>query len=105
MNNENVPYIVRFLAHGEENAKSQEQLRLETGLSKREQRAAVYNARCMGAVILSNSDKDNGGYYLPANNDEVRRYIAFQKSRINSAREAVKSAEEFLIRGGVDEHI
>ena len=97
--------ITDFLEHGEDNAKSQERLQIETGLSKRELRAAVYSARCKGAVILSNPDRDNGGYYLPANNDEIRRYIAFQKCRINSAHEAMKSAEDFLKRGGINDEL
>ena len=102
----NMPFIVKFLEHGEENAKSQERLQIETGLSRRELRAAVFDARSKGVAILSNTDRDNGGYYLPASNDELRRYVAFQKSRINSAREAMRAAEQLLRSGGIkDEHI
>lgn len=95
--------IVDFLEHGEENARSQRELSVRKGEPIRKIRAEIWEARIKGAVILSNPDKDSGGYYLPKNNEEVRRYIAFQQHRINSAKEAMKSAEEFLKRGGFNE--
>ena len=39
---------------------------------------------------------------MPKSNDEIRRYIAFQDRRINSAFEAKRSAEELLKRGGIN---
>ena len=88
--------IIKFLNIGQENAKSQKQLVKETGLSPRELREAIHTARCDGAIILSNTNKRNGGYFLPKNKEEVQRYIEFQKSRIKSAEAAMKSAEESL---------
>ena len=88
--------ITKFLNVGKEHAKNQKQLVQETGLSPRELRAAIHTARCKGALILSNTNKRNGGYYLPKNKEEVQRYIEFQKNRIKSAEAAMKSAEESL---------
>lgn len=68
--------------------------------NKREVRALIYEARCKGAVICSNPDGINGGYYLPKNNDEIKRYIMFSEHRINSTKEATRSAKKFLKKGG-----
>ena len=97
----NKPDITDCLQIGAENAIKVNDLAAIRSEDPRDTRAAIYDARCRGAVILSTSEKYNGGYFLPKNNDEIRRYIAFQKSRIHSAREAMKSAVNFLKSGGI----
>lgn len=94
--------IIDFLQKGDENAKSMIEGANFYNESPRSFRARINKARRQGAVILSNSNKDRGGYYLPKSNNEIRRYIAFQDRRINSAFEAKRSAEELLKRGGIN---
>lgn len=93
--------ILEILPTGAENATTQTELATMFNCSKRELRAAIFEARRHGAVILSSPNGVNGGYYLPKNNSEIRRYIAFQDSRINSATVAKRPAEELLKRGGI----
>ena len=92
--------IVDFLPVGEENAVTMIELANMLNCSKREARALIYEARCKGAVICSSPDSAKGGYFLPKNNDEVRRFIMFAEHRINSTKEATRSAKKFLKKGG-----
>ncbi len=92
--------ITNFLPVGEENAITMTELAFRLGCSKREVRALVHAARCEGAVICSSPGSAKGGYFLPKNNDEVRRFIMFAEHRINSAVEATRSAKKFLKKGG-----
>jgi len=95
--------IIDFLAHGEENATSMQEGADYYDESPRKFRARINEARRRGAVILSSPDKDCGGYFLPKDNAEIRRYLEFQQHRINSAKEAMRSAEKFLADGGIRE--
>lgn len=92
--------IVDFLPVGEANAITMKELVFLLGCSKREARALIYEARCEGAVICSNPDSLKGGYFLPQNDDEVKRFIMFAEHRINSTKSAIKSAKKFLKEGG-----
>lgn len=98
----NKPDVTDFLEYGAENAKSMTEGADFYNESPRQFRARINEARRRGAVILSSPDKEASGYYLPKSNAEVRAYISFQQQRINSAREAMRSANEFLERGGFD---
>ena len=93
--------IIDYIPVGEENAISQKELSVILNCSKREARAMIYEARCKGAVICSSPDSSNGGYYLPKDNQEIERFIMFQKHRISSTNEAIRSAENFLKKGGI----
>ena len=92
--------IADFLPVGEENAITMTELAFRLGCSKREVRALVHAARCGGAVICSNPDSLKGGYYLPKNDDEVKRFLMFAEHRIESTKAAVQPAKRFLKRGG-----
>ena len=92
--------IVDFLPVGEENAMTMTELANMMNCSKREARALIYEARCKGAVICSSPDGIKGGYFLPKNNDEIKRFIMFSEHRINATKEATKSAKKFLKKGG-----
>jgi hypothetical protein len=92
--------IVDFLPVGEENAVTMAELAALLSCSKREARALIFEARCKGAVICSNPDGIKGGYYLPKNADEIKRFIMFAEHRINSTKAAVQPAKKFLKRGG-----
>lgn len=92
--------VIDFLPVGEENAVTMTELANMLNCSKREARALIYEARCKGAVICSNPDSVKGGYFLPQNNDEIKRFIIFAEHRISSTKAAVKPAKRFLKRGG-----
>ena len=63
---------------------------------KRELRNNIYNARIHGAVICSTCDGISGGYYIPKNPHEAIPYVRMQQSRIESAKQALKSAEDYI---------
>lgn len=77
------PDIIEFLKHGKENAVSMAEGAIFYDEPPRKFRARINEARRHGAVILSNPDKDRGGYYLPQDNAEIRSYLAFQQHRIS----------------------
>lgn len=89
--------IINYIPIGKENAISMPELSERTGRSQREVRKAVFNARCKGAVICSTCSGDSfDGYYFPASVEEALPYVRLQKSRMRSARQALKSAEKFI---------
>lgn len=92
--------IVDFLPCGAENAISQRELAKALSCSRREIRALIFDARRRGAVICSTADPICGGYFLPRNDDEVKRFIMFAEHRISSTKAATKAAKSFLKRGG-----
>jgi transcription initiation factor IIE alpha subunit len=92
--------IIDFIPCGIENAISQDELATRAELDKRELRRVIHAARCAGAIICSTCDGPAGGYYIPASPDEARPYVLMQKSRIASARLAVKPVEDFMRPGG-----
>lgn len=87
--------IMNSLGIGKENAKKLADLAKERGNSIREQTKEIHDARKAGFVILSNTDSEKGGYYLPKNIEEVKEYLAFKNKCIDSTKEALKSIEEF----------
>lgn len=81
-------------AVGKENAVSRKSLAALTGLSDRSMRAEIENERRRGILICSHMEA-GGGYYLPADEMEIREYYNAQTSRISSlilAREPFKRA-------------
>lgn len=89
--------VLDFIPFGKENAISQEDLAIRMQCDKRTIRATIYSARVKGAVICSTCEGGStAGYYRPLSVNEAMPYIKMQRSRIASAKEALKSAEEYI---------
>lgn len=81
-------------AVGKENAVSRKTLAALTGLSDRSVRGEIEKERRSGRLICSHMEA-GGGYYLPADEMEIREYYNAQTSRISSlilAREPFRRA-------------
>lgn len=81
-------------AVGKENAVSRKTLAALTGLSDRSVRGEIEKERRSGRLICSHMEA-GGGYYLPADEMEIREYYKAQTSRISSlilAREPFRRA-------------
>lgn len=81
-------------AVGKGNAVSRKTLTALTGLSDRSVRGEIEKERRSGRLICSHMEA-GGGYYLPADEMEIREYYNAQTSRISSlilAREPFKRA-------------
>lgn len=88
--------VVDYLLPGQANAIPARQLADMMGIrSTRYLRTLVEHERRNGAVILSSTDDLYNGYYLPANQEEVDRYIAQQSARIKTSLDSLKSAKRF----------
>lgn len=70
-------------AVGKENAVSRKALAALTGLSDRSMRSEIEKERRSGRLICSHMEA-GGGYYLPADEMEIREYYNAQTSRISS---------------------
>lgn len=88
--------VVDFVPSGRNYAISMSELAKRIGISQREARKAVFEARCRGEIICSTCGENASGYYRPASVDEALPYIRLQQSRISSAKIALRSAEEFV---------
>lgn len=81
-------------AVGKGNAVSRKTLAALTGLSDRHVREEIEKERRSGILICSHMEA-GGGYYLPADEMEIREYYNTQTSRISSlilAREPFRRA-------------
>lgn len=78
--------IKDFLLTGRKNAISSEELCYVTNLPERAVQKEVLEARLHGDLIIS----DESGYYLPANESEIREYAIRRKAYIATARKALK---------------
>lgn len=78
--------ISEFLSTGEREAISLEQLSLATGLPERAVKKAVLNERLNGELILSSEN----GYFLPADENELRRYVNSRKGYLKTAHAALQ---------------
>lgn len=89
--------VLNYIPFGRENAVSMEELSIRMRCDKRAARAAVFKARCKGAVICSTCDGDSSdGYYRPISAEEALPYVNMQRKRIASAKAALRSAEDFI---------
>jgi len=91
--------ISELIPIGIENAVSQDELSVRSGVDRRTLRKLIFNARIRGAVICSTCNGENGGYYIPSSGAEALPYFRMQLSRINSAKEALKSVSDFIGEG------
>lgn len=88
--------IYDFLKVGEENAFSPEYLKNALGFSSiRMVQKEIERERSKGMVILS-STTPPGGYYLPNNAVEVRRFIQTLENRGKKTLEAIYGAKKLL---------
>lgn len=75
-----------FLSNGEEQAIPLDALGLASGLPERAVKAEVLRSRMAGELILSSER----GYFLPADPDEIRRYVNSRKRYIKTAAAALR---------------
>ena len=78
--------IVDFLLTGRKNAISSADLCFMTRLPERAVQREVLESRLRGELIIS----DDAGYYLPADEAEIREYAIRRQAYIATARKALK---------------
>ncbi|MBQ8010205.1 MAG: hypothetical protein IJ265_01455 [Oscillospiraceae bacterium] len=88
--------ILDFIPFGKQNAVSTEYLKDVTGLDMRTIRQQIANARMRGAVICSSLRSEGGGYFQPESPEEAAEYVRTERCRIESAKAALASAEEYV---------
>ena len=84
------PYceILAMIPRGAKNARSSDEIAPVLGLSKRSLCKHIEQLRRSGIVIIGNG----GGYFLPADLDELEGYIAQEQKRARSVLYTLKSA-------------
>ena len=91
------PKIINLLSEGRENAKTAKELvNLLDYRSTREISKEINSLRNAGWVILSTTENDNPGYYLPSEKSEVQHFVRAMRSRVREIEKAVASAENEL---------
>ncbi len=88
--------IFEMLPEGCENAISRRNLMTTLGMSDRSLRLAITTERRAGALILSSTAVDGGGYYRPANPEEIARFVSSMERRAKSTFAAVTEARKAL---------
>lgn len=91
--------IYDLLPVGSENAISRRQLMQMTGLEDRKLRRRIEKERRMGALILSSSADMGGGYFRPANAEELRRWVAMMEAHANSISAVLHAAKVAIATG------
>lgn len=100
---ERTSMVFEILGIGEENALSPDYLRVVLGFkSNRALQKQIEIERHDGKVILS-STTPPGGYYLPADVSEIRRFIVTLENRSRNTLLALKSARDYLNHCGLDD--
>ena len=87
--------LTEFIPTGRANAISMKDLATLLNVDARTVLALVQRAREQGAPICSEWE-NRGGYYMPADTYEARRYLRQQKARIRSARAALNGILKYL---------
>lgn len=88
--------VQEVLHQGHENAINAQYLADILGFdSVRELQKQIAHERKAGAVILSTCE-NGGGYYLPGDEWEVRRFIQTLESRARNTMAALRSAKDYL---------
>lgn len=94
--NVNVTNYEKILPVGKENAISTNELAVIMGFSDaRSLQSDIAKSRSEGQIILSST---SGGYYLPANDEEVQEFVAVLRARAINTFRALKSAREYLAK-------
>ena len=88
--------ITEFLKTGKDNAVPSKVLAKMIGCRNvRDLQTLISQERQQGAVILSTS-RNGGGYYLPADAEEVREFIRTLDTRARHTFLALRSARQYL---------
>lgn len=84
----------KILPTGKENAVSSTELTILMGFENiRALQIDIAKSRSSGQIILSST---MGGYYLPADDEEVREFVEVLRARAINTFRAIKSAREYL---------
>jgi hypothetical protein len=65
--------------------------------------ALVERLRLKGVLICSNLDGKGGGYYRPANDDELLEYVRHELKRIEARKASLQPAIDYLGAKAADE--
>lgn len=94
MRNKIITDYEAILPTGKQNAIASRELATLLGFSDiRQLQQDIAKSRDAGQIILSST---TGGYYMPANDDEVAEFIAVLRSRAINTFKALKSATKYL---------
>ena len=88
--------IFDLLPVGAEYAISRRQLSAITGLPDRRLRRQIAEERKAGLLILSSTAEVGGGYFRPADTQELRRWVAMMTAHINATLAVIRAAREAL---------
>lgn len=92
--------ILNHIYLGKENAVTRKQLVIETGLTDRQVRDAIAEARRDVTII---NEQDGRGYYIPEEGKDdakVRRQVRQEEKRAKSIFYSLKGAREYLKKVG-----
>lgn len=84
--------LLALIRDGEENARSMKELSRLYGVSCREFRRTVEEARRHGVIIASS----DSGYYIPSCDQELVEYYIRTRYRINTSIEALRPVQEIV---------
>lgn len=88
--------IYDLLPVGAEYAISRRQLSQITGLPDRRLRRQIAEERRAGLLILSSTAEVGGGYFRPADKQELRRWVAMMTAHINATLAVIRAAQEAI---------
>lgn len=98
--------LMSLIPDGEENAKSMSELSRECGVSPREFRKIIENARRDGMIIASS----DSGYFVPSCEEELNDFYLRTMYRVNTTLDTLRPVEEIvsdvvrdLIRRAIDD--
>lgn len=95
--------IYDLLPVGAEYAISRRQLSQITGLPDRRLRRQIAEERRAGLFILSSTAEVGGGYFRPADTQELRRWVAMMTAHINATLAVIRAAQEAIAAAEVSE--
>lgn len=95
--------IYDLLPVGAENAVSRRQLSAITGIPDRQLRRRIAEDRKAGLLILSSTAEVGGGYFRPADTQELRRWVAMMTAHTNATLAAIRAAQEAIAAAEVSE--
>ena len=96
---ESTERLLLHLRYGERNAKTQEELAGEMGISPLTVRQTIYTARTVDKIVICNY-RDGFGYFLPETQDEVMRQYKQTAKRGKSVFAQLSSIISALGTGG-----
>lgn len=84
--------LMSLIPDGEENAKSMRELSRECGVSPREVRKIIENARRDGMIIASS----DSGYFVPSCEEELNEFYLRTMYRVNTTLDTLRPVEEIV---------